>query len=103
MGKEGSVEQHRGLTDDPTTVPQAQHRTAKQKVTHLKIMLGQIANFCPIISHKTITHNSTSVDYIWQTIHAHFGFQSTRGYFLNLANRIREIPGRPVPTSDCLL
>ena len=93
--KKGPWNNTRGLPDDPTTIPQAQLRTAEQKVTHLNLMLGQIANFFPIISRKTITHNSTSVDNIWQTIRAHFGFQSTGGHFLNLANFKLELEERP--------
>ena len=73
--KKGRGNYTRGLVDDPPDVAQTQRRTAVQKVTHLELMLGQIANYCPIISRKTITYNSTSVDNSWQTIRAHFGFQ----------------------------
>ena len=38
--------------------------------------MGQIANFCPVISSNTIVKNSTSVKFIWQAIRAHYGFQS---------------------------
>eukprot|EP00794_Sanderia_malayensis_P001407 gene1407-1555_t len=75
----------RGLTSDGTSVPEPQRRTAQQMVTYLELMLGRIANYCPIISRKTITHNSVSIDSIWQTIRAHFGFQSTGAHFLDLS------------------
>ena len=52
----------RGFTDDVEGT--AGGRTAAQKVAHLDLMLGQIANFCPVISRNTITKNSTSID-IW--------------------------------------
>ncbi len=93
--KKGRGNYTRGLVDDPPDIAQAQRGTAVQKVTHLELMLGQIANYCPIISRKTITHNSTSVDNIWQTIRAHFGFQSTGAHFLNLADFKLEHEERP--------
>ena len=50
----------------------------------LKLMPGQIANYCPIISRNTIVKNSTCIGDIWQTIRLHFGFQTTGGHFLDL-------------------
>ena len=38
-----------GFTDDSDTVPEAQRKTAQQKVALLNITLGQRANFCPVI------------------------------------------------------
>ena len=76
----------RGLQDDPETVPQASRRTAQQKCTHLELMLGQIANYCPIISRNTIFKNSTSMNSIWQAIRLHIGFQSTGAHFLDFNN-----------------
>lgn len=76
----------RGFQDDPETVPQASRRTAQQKCTHLELMLGQIANYCPVISRNTIVKNSTSMSFIWQAIRLHFGFQSTGAYFFDFNN-----------------
>jgi hypothetical protein len=36
-------------------------RCAAQKVTHPEMMLGQIANYAPVISLNTIERNSTSI------------------------------------------
>ena len=58
----------RGFADDGEDVPQANRRTAAQKVTHLELMLGQIANFCPVVACNTIVKNSTSMQSIWQAI-----------------------------------
>ncbi|VDH94389.1 Hypothetical predicted protein [Mytilus galloprovincialis] len=44
----------RGIVDDGEAVAEANRRTAAQKCTHLDLMLGQIANYCPIISRNTI-------------------------------------------------
>ena len=76
----------RGLTDDGEEVPAASRRNAAQKVAHLELMLGQIANYCPIISRNVIIKQSTSVEKIWQAIRMHFGFQLTGAHFLDFDN-----------------
>ena len=53
-------------------------------------MLGQIANFCLIISRNSIVKTSTSLADIWQQIRQPFGFQSTGAHFLDLANILLE-------------
>ena len=60
----------RGFEDDGEDVPRANRRTAAQKVTHLELMLGQIAKFCPAVSRNTFVKNSTSMQSIWQAIRA---------------------------------
>ena len=64
-----------GFKDDGEDVPHASRRTAVQKSAQLDLMLGQIANFCPVISRNAITRLSTSFAQIWQTIRLHYGFQ----------------------------
>ena len=76
----------RGLTNDGTTVPEAQRLTAAQKNAHLDLLLGQMANFCPVISRNSIVKHSTSLNDIWQKIRQHYGFQSTGAHFLDLAS-----------------
>ena len=54
--KKSRNDRHRGLVDDDEEnedIPAAQRRTAAQKVIHLELMLGQIANYCPVISSWT--------------------------------------------------
>lgn len=46
-------------------------------------MLGQIANFCPVIFRNVIVKNSTSLEQIWQSIRLNFGFQSSGAHFLD--------------------
>ena len=70
--KKSAANPLRGFTDDAETVPEASRRTAAQKLTQLELMLGQIANYCPIIPRNTIVKNSTSVAQIWQSIRLHF-------------------------------
>ena len=86
---------NRGFTNDAAPIPESQRRTAAQKVTHLELMLGQIANYCPVISRSTIVKNSTSIDNIWQAVRTHYGFQSTGGHFLDFADIKLEPNERP--------
>ena len=85
----------RSFEDDTEAVPEAQRRTAAQKVTQLELLLGQIANYCPVISRSTIVKNSTSLNTIWQAIRAHFGFQSTGAHFLDFNDIQLEPDERP--------
>ena len=57
--------------------------TTQQRVYMLELILGQIANYCPVISRNTIVKNSTSLSVIWQTIRLHYGFQSTGSHFID--------------------
>lgn len=75
----------RGFVNDGEDIGVAVRLTAAQKVTQLELMLGQIANYCPIISRSTFIKNSTSISSVWQAIRLHFGFQSTGGHFLDFA------------------
>ena len=76
----------RGLENDGETVPLSRRLTARQKANFLELMLGQIANYCPIISRSTLVKNSTSLEFIWQTIRQHFGFQVTGAQFIDFSD-----------------
>ncbi|VDI45492.1 G protein-coupled receptor 125 [Mytilus galloprovincialis] len=76
---------NRGFLNDGEDVAEANRRTREQKVSMLELMLGQIANYCPVISRNTIVKNSTSIENIWQTIRLHYGFQSTGAHFIDFA------------------
>ena len=73
----------RGFADDDESIPQASRLSREQKVNMLDLMLGQITNYCPIISRNTIVKNSTSIDQIWQSIRRHYGFQTTGAHFID--------------------
>ena len=83
--KKSKSDPTRGFTDDN---PSEGTETLKkeQKVIYLELMLGQIANYCPVISRNTIIKNSTSIDSIWQAIRAHYGFQSNGSHFIDFIN-----------------
>ncbi|CAB4013778.1 Hypothetical predicted protein [Paramuricea clavata] len=110
-GKKTRAQPLRGFTDDGEAVAQNSRQTAQQKVNFLELMLGQIANYCPIISRNTLVKNSTSIQSIWNTIREHFGFQVTGAHFLDFANLRLETDERPEDlyqrlvafVEDCLL
>ena len=83
---------NRGFTDD---IDLASGRTAIQQTYMLVLMLGQIANFCPVISRNTIAKNATSLSGIWQTIRLHYRFQSTGAHFLDFADIHLQADERP--------
>ena len=85
----------RGFTDDGPSVPEASRRTAQQKLSMLELMLGQIANCCPVISRNTVVKNSTSVGSIWSAIRLHFGFEATGAHFLDFSEIHLEHGERP--------
>ena len=93
----------RGLQDDPKSVPQASRRTAQPKYTHLELMLGQIVNYCPVISGNAIVKNSTSMSSIWKAICLHISFQSTGAHFLNFNNITLAPAERPEDLYQCLM
>ena len=93
--KRSRADPNRGLTDDGQNVPQAARKTAAQKVAFLELMLGQIANYCPVISRNTIVKNSTSLTGIWQSIRLHYGFQSTGSHIIDLADMKLQGDERP--------
>lgn len=67
-GKQTRAEALRGFEDDGEDVDEDKRKTAQQKVTLLNLMLGQIANFCPIVSRNSIIRNSKFIADVWQTI-----------------------------------
>lgn len=60
-------------------------------------MLGQIANYCPVISCHSIVRNSTSIDSIWQAIF------SARGLTIDFLAIKREPDERPEDLSQRLM
>jgi hypothetical protein len=53
-GKKTKASPLRGFTNDNEQVPEAKRLTAQQKATMLELMLGQIANYCPIINSPSL-------------------------------------------------
>jgi hypothetical protein len=68
---------NRGYIDDAADGDGKVATTAKVKAANLDLMLGQIANFAPIISRNTIIKNSTSLSSIWKAIRLYYGFHSS--------------------------
>ena len=61
-------------------------QNAATKASNLELMLGQIANFAPVISRGTIVKNSTSLTSIWEAIRLYYGILSNGGRFLDFVN-----------------
>ena len=78
--KKTKTNPNRGFTNT------AEGLTKQEKTARLELMLGQIANFAPVISRNTITKSSTSLPSIWQTIRLYYGFQSTGARFLDFCD-----------------
>ena len=76
----------RGFTDDGENIAADKRQTAQQKAATLEMMLGQIANYCPVISRNTIVKSSKSISQIYQTIRLHYGFQSSGAQFIDFAD-----------------
>ena len=75
---------HRGLTNDPESVPAATRKTAAQKVIVLERMIGLVAGNAPNLLHNEIMKRSTSLKWIWNRIRRHYGFSQSEVHFLNL-------------------
>ena len=69
-----------------TQWPKPSAKKKDEKLHTLEMMLGQIANFCPMIARNEIVKKSTSLAHIWQVIRLHYGFQSSGAHFLDLAD-----------------
>ena len=94
-GKKTKSQPLRGFMGDGESVSASRCQTDSQKVNFLKLMLGQIANYCPVISRTSLVKNSTSVQSVWNMIRKRFGFQVTGAHFLDFANLHLEAEKRP--------
>ena len=79
---------YRGLVadTDATQPVKAKQKSQEAKLAALELRLEMIANWAPIVSRLSILRNSTSLDSIWQSIRAHYGFQTSGAYFIDLAD-----------------
>ena len=78
--KKSRANQTRGFKDDTSDVPEADRLTAAQKVTHLELLLGQIAMYAPVIARSTIICRCTSIPSVWQALRQYYGFHVTESY-----------------------
>ena len=76
---------NRCYTNDDGDVAENIRMTAVQKQTYLKVLLGSISTFAPVISNKFITDQATSINEIFEKLRGHYGFRSTGGRMLELA------------------
>ena len=57
---------------------------AAAKAALLNIILGSVASYAPVISHKFVKQQSTSLNSIWDRLRAHYGFRKTGGRITEL-------------------
>ena len=90
-----------GLTNDPEAANP--HVMAAQKLYRLDLMLGQIANVCPIISRNLFIRDSVSLNDIWQAIRLYFRFHTTGARFIDLAYIEQRPEKKPEDLYQCML
>lgn len=92
--KKSKTNPYRDFKDDDDQVTKNKRRTAQQKSTTLDLMLGQIANDCPVIYRNVIAKKSLNP---WSrfSIRLHFGFQSSGEHFLNFNDILFHPDERP--------
>ena len=73
---------NRGLVDDEESTPNK--KTAKQKSVILKLLLGTIAGYAPVISRKFITEEALCLNDIWTRLRIFYGFRKSGGLILDL-------------------
>ena len=92
-GKVSSADPNRGFTDDAGHDATPPTGTKKEdKVKHLGLFLGQIANHATIISRTQIVNQSTSLKDIWSKLREHYGIQSSGSKFIDLS-AVKLLPG----------
>ena len=93
--KKSKASPSRDFTNDGENIPERIRKTKEQKSSLLDLLLGQIANYSPLISRNTIVRNSTSIEQVWQTIRLHYGFQTTGGHFIDFSDIKLESDEKP--------
>ena len=93
--KKSKASPSRDFANDGEDIPERIRKTKEQKSNLLDLLLGQIANYCPLISRNTIVRNSTSIEQVWQTIRLHYGFQTTGGHFIDFSDIKLESDEKP--------
>ena len=61
-------------------------KTAKQKDAWLKLMLGSIASFAPVIPRKFVISEALCLNDIWNRLRTHYGFRKSGSLILDLAS-----------------
>ena len=74
---------NRGFTDDVTGDKESM-KTGKQKAAILKLLLGTIAGYAPVISRLYITQEALSLNDIWHRLRIFYGFRKSGALILDL-------------------
>ena len=90
--KATSVANRGYVTDSTETVdgipplPAAQQMTGAQKAAILKVLLGSVSTFAPVISGKFITEQATSLNDVFERLRGHYGIRVTGSRILELSS-----------------
>ena len=76
----GFADDGAAYTDDDTKM----NRAAKAAL--LNIVLGSIASYAPVISHRFVKQQSTSFNSIWNRLRSYYGFRKTGARILELTD-----------------
>ena len=74
----------RGFTDDPAGFDEGTTMNGAAKAALLNIILGSVATYAPVISHRFIKQQSTSLESIWTRLRSHYGMRKTGARVLEL-------------------
>ena len=67
----------RGFADNVAPIRLDERVKKGEKAWLLTLMLGQVANWCTVISRHEIVNESTPLESIWAMIREHYGFHVT--------------------------
>jgi len=71
----------RGLTDEHNDGAKKE-----DKIINLNVMLGYVAQFAPHYLTREIIDGSTSINSVWHTLRAYYGFQQSETQFMKFAS-----------------
>ena len=83
--KSWTTAEGRGFTDDGADhTNQATKMNAATKASLLGYILGSISSYAPVISHRFVKHQATSLECIWDRLRSHYGLRKTGARVLEL-------------------
>ena len=75
---------NRGFTDDAAGFDEDTKMNGAAKAALLNIILGSVSTYAPVISHRFVKQQSTSLESIWDRLRSHYGLRRTGASVLEL-------------------
>ena len=85
-----TIAEDRGFADDDEGFNLETKMNKAAKAALLNILLGSIATYAPVISHRFVKSQSTSLESIWDRLRSYYGLRKTGGRVLELMEFRRE-------------